>query len=125
MRLLPMADNLQALMAAADVAITDHTSATVEYAILRRPIVFFCNPERAFGGADFVDRLLRTSHPFTTLAEFTPAFETALATQGCEPGPRDELLGTCFRHLGESGLQTAMAIEQVAWNGVFGAAASA
>lgn len=124
MRLMPLADDLLALMAAADLAITDHTSATLEYAILRRPIVFYCNPARAFGGADFVERLQRTSRVFTRMDEFPDAFETALAERGCESGPRDALLDTCFRHLGESGLQAAIAVEQVAWNGVFGTAAA-
>jgi hypothetical protein len=124
MRLLPASDDLAALMAAADIAITDHTSATLEYAALYRPIVLFRNPAHPFTEPDIDDRLRRSSSVFTGIADFSAALEEALTARACDRARRAELLDSCFRFLGESARRTAMAVEQVAWNGAFDAADS-
>lgn len=119
MRLLPAREDLAALMAASDVAITDHTSAILEYAALYRPMVLYRNPEHPFTEPDVEARLRGTSNVFTGMREFPAAFEEAMAGRRCDRAGRTKLLDCCFRYLGESSPRAAVAVEQVAWNGVF------
>ena len=117
MRLLPQAADLHEIMAAADLAITDHTSATLEYALLYRPIVLFRNPDAVFSDAGLDARLRRTAIVFSDVREFPAAFEQAVRMESIDGAPRRALLDSCFRHLGESSLQAAIAIEEIALSG--------
>lgn len=114
MRLLLRPADLFSLMAAADVVITDHTSATLEYALLYRPIVLFRHPDFVFSDDGFDERLQQTSIVFARIEDFAPALEIACRGETVDRESRRLLIDTCFAHLGESQLHAAMAIEQIA-----------
>ena len=114
MRLFPKPEDLLALMTAADLAVTDHTSATAEYALLNRPLVLFRHPAYLFCDPEY-DRLLRrTSSVFSHVSEFPRAFEEALKLEQVDQPRRGELLDYCFSHLGDSSRVAALAIDEIA-----------
>jgi CDP-glycerol:poly(glycerophosphate) glycerophosphotransferase len=118
MRFVPQAERLFELMAAADIAITDYTSATLEYAILQRPIIYFHSPVHGFADAELVSLLQQSTLQFETIAEFRVALASALANPVIDPVARARLLAHCFEHLGEATQRAALAIEDLARDGV-------
>ena len=118
MRLFPQSEDLVELMTAADVAITDHTSGTLEYALLHRPIVLFRHPEYAFSDLEFDVLLRRTANVFSHVNGFAVAFEQAIELESIDHTRRRELLDYCFCHVGNASLQAAIAIEEIAESGI-------
>jgi hypothetical protein len=118
MRLFPQTEDLVGLMTAADVAITDNTSGTLEYALLYRPIVLFRHPDFAFSELELDMLLRRTTSVFSHVNEFAAAFQQALRLESIDGIRRRELLDYCFSHVGDSSLRAAIAIEQVATSGI-------
>jgi CDP-glycerol glycerophosphotransferase (TagB/SpsB family) len=119
MRFVPQAERLFDLMAAADIAVSDYTSATLEYAILQRPIIYFHSPEHPFADTELVSLLRQTSQPFDTIAGFRGALASALANRAIDPVARARLLDHCFVHLGAATERAVVAIEEIARHGVF------
>jgi CDP-glycerol glycerophosphotransferase (TagB/SpsB family) len=117
MRLLPRVPDLHALMAAADVMVSDHSSATAEYAILGRPLVVFRNPAHRFHGAEFERLLAETTEVFHGAEDFLPALGRALDQPVPASGPRDRFLSATFAFLGSSTEQAAEAVEALALTG--------
>jgi hypothetical protein len=118
MRLFPQPEDLVELMTAADIAITDHTSGTLEFALLHRPIVLFRHPEFAFSDLKFDVLLQRTANVFSHGNGFAAAFEQSLELESIDHTRRRELLDYCFCHVGSAGLQAAIAIEEIAESGI-------
>lgn len=117
MRFLPRVPDLHALMAATDVMVSDHSSATAEFAILGRPLVVFRNPAHRFHGDDFERFLSETAEVFRGAEDFLPALERALHQPAPDSGPRNRFLSATFAFLGSSAGQAAEAVEALALTG--------
>ena len=117
MRLLPRVADLHALMAVADVLVSDHSSATAECAILGRPLVVFRNPAHRFDGARFDELLAETAEVFHGAEGFSLALGRALHQPAPAPGPRQRFLSAAFAFLGSSTGQAAEAVENLALTG--------
>ena len=114
MRLLPDFDDVGALMAAADLAVSDHSSATFECAVLFRPLVVFRHPEHPFGDPELDSLLGQTATVFSDVSQFRSAFDRAQLEGKVDRLGRSKLVDYCFEHVGTSGIHAAMAVEEIA-----------
>jgi len=104
-------------MAVADVMVSDHSSATVEYAILGRPLVVYRNPAHRFHGARLDELLSETAEVFHGAEGFPGALGRALHQPAPAPGPRHRFLSAAFAFLGSSTGQATEAVENLALTG--------
>lgn len=117
MRFVDDTATLHRAMWASDLVVSDHSSVTLEYAILAKPMVVFRNPEHRFH-AQWLDACLaRTAQVFSNGGDFPSALQRALEGGAVEPGPRGELLARCFAHLGSAVPAAADAIIEIAGSG--------
>lgn len=117
MRLLPQAPDVHALMSLADVMIGDHSSATLECAVLGRPLLVFLNPAHQFRDPELVSLIAKTASVFRDPAQLPTLLDQALEHPGIHAGRRERLLAATFAFLGTSADEAARAVEDIALSG--------
>lgn len=103
------------LMAAADLMVADHTSATLEFAALGRPFAYFKHPQVEHLSPTLGDLLPRAGHRFGNAEELPHALDAALARIG-EPASAGQLalVEHCFPETRDAVQRAAEAVEQIA-----------
>lgn len=106
------------LMAAADLMVADHTSATLEFAALGRPFAYFKHPQVEYLSPALSELLPRAGHRFGNAVELPDALDAALARIG-EPASADQvtLVAHCFPETSDAVQRAADAVEQIARSG--------
>jgi hypothetical protein len=113
---LATAANIAPCLAAADVMITDHSSAGFEYLLLDRPIVRIDLPElirEANVHADYVQLLADASHNVTTAVEAARAVGRALAMPDTLSATRRHIAAELFHRPGTATARCALALYDV------------
>jgi len=105
--------NITPCLAAADVMITDHSSAGFEYLLLDRPLVRIDMPDlirQANVHAAYVQLLAEASHNVTTAAAAAAAVDTALATPDALSASRRRVAADLFYRPGTASARCALAL---------------
>jgi hypothetical protein len=108
--------NITPCLAAADVMITDHSSAGFEYLLLDRPLVRIDVPElirQANVHADYVQLLADASHNVTTAAAAAAAVDRALASPAALSQVRRRIAADLFYRAGTATARCAAALYDV------------
>lgn len=103
-------------LAAADVMISDHSSAAYEYLLLDRPIVRIELPEllaRANVHADYVQMLADASHTVRSHADAADAVETALSDPGSRSAARRRVASDLFYRPGTATARAVAALYEL------------
>ena len=114
-RLAPGA-NITPYLVAADVMISDHSSAAFEYLLLDRPLVRIDLPaliEQANVHSDYVRLLADASHNVTSADETVRAVERALADPGARSDARRRVAADLFYRPGTAAARCAAALYDV------------
>jgi hypothetical protein len=105
--------NIAPCLVAADVMISDHSSAAFEYLLLDRPLVRIELPEliaRANVHADYVQLLADCSHNVTDPAAAARAVEQAVAEPGAHSATRRRVAADLFHEPGTATARCAAAL---------------
>jgi len=111
--LLARSANITPCLAAADVMITDHSSAGFEYLLLDRPLIRIDVPEliqHANVHPDYVRLLADAADNVTTAAEAANAVDTALACPGGLSATRRSIAADLFYRPGTAAARCALAL---------------
>ena len=108
--------NITSYLVAADVMITDHSSAGFEYLLLDRPVVRIDVPELiqlANIHADYVELLARVAHNVTNVPEAIAAVERALAEPRSLSDTRRQVASELFYRPGTATARCALELYDV------------
>ena len=118
MRVIPPPVDNAILLAVADLLISDHSSVTLEFAVLGRPILIYRNPLAPFPTAKLEQLWRETATVFHQPEELSERVSAQLHLP-IDPAARARLLDYCFDYLGRSAPRAAQALESLARHGVF------
>lgn len=112
------ASELWNAMLAADVGLADHSSVTLELAVLERPLLVYRNPGRHLAAPWLDDLLASSTRVFHQVHELPDLLDDAFAGEVRDLAKRRELIDRSFAYPGCATERAADAIEEVLRYGV-------